>query len=131
MRAPTGRITRVTNRDATIALFATWKSLARRSIRKTTTKKSNASSVHPRKEAATACACPELERPGTPLSRPLLNNDSSHGLRDHARRNIAIQKRGANCGHREQRSPLADPAQANAADTEQRSVHHGAAERPR
>src|SRR6266403_2640087 len=44
----------------------------------TTTKKSNASSVHPRKDAVTACAWPDPESPGTPLSRPLVINDPSH-----------------------------------------------------
>src|SRR5579871_3666165 len=89
-------MTSVTNSEKTTSLLATWKSFASRSIRKTTTKKSNASSVQPRNDAATACACPERERPGTPLSRPLFNNASSwnrFGL--HALRYVAIQDDGA------------------------------------
>src|SRR5215472_14314110 len=129
--APTGRITSVTNNDATISPFATWNSWASRSIRKTTTKKSNASSVQPRNEAATACACPERDKPGTPLSRSLLSNRaSSNGFGVHAQRNIAIQHRGASGSQRQQRSALARPSQAKSADTKERRVNHGAAEHP-
>ncbi len=67
------------------------------SNKKTTTKKSKASSVHPKNEAVTAWNCPALDRPATPLSRSLLNNTSSQGLGGHALRNIMIKHRAAHC----------------------------------
>src|ERR1700730_4994862 len=45
----------------TMALLATWKWTASVSTRKTTTKKSKASSVQPKKLAATACQASERE----------------------------------------------------------------------
>jgi hypothetical protein len=45
----------------TMALLATWKWTASVSTRKTTTKKSKASRVQPRKLAATACQSPGRE----------------------------------------------------------------------
>src|SRR4029077_7563689 len=45
----------------TMAVFATWKWSARVSTRKTTTKKSNASRVQPKKLAATACHASDRE----------------------------------------------------------------------
>src|SRR5207237_9402029 len=55
-KAPKGRMARVAVMLHTIALFCTPKCWARTSTIKTTTKKSKASSVHPRYAAVTACA---------------------------------------------------------------------------
>ena len=52
--APTGRNTSVIVSVKMICFFGTWKCAERTSSRKTTTKKSNASSVQPRKPAVTA-----------------------------------------------------------------------------
>src|SRR5581483_1751668 len=57
MSAPTGRVASVAVSVHTIAALVTWNCAARMSTRKTTTKKSEASSVQPRKPAVTACHC--------------------------------------------------------------------------
>src|SRR4029077_11104697 len=59
--APTGRIARVAVMVHTIALFVTWNWAASVSTRKTSTKKSNASRVQPKKLAVTACHCSDRE----------------------------------------------------------------------
>src|SRR5260370_41408649 len=103
-------------------------------MRNTTTKKSNASSVHPKKDAVTACAWPDPESPGTPLSRPLLIalliNDAPNRTNRHALCYIAIKQPCANTGQSQQYSPCADPTEAELADAKQRRVHHGQAQRP-
>src|SRR5579875_381936 len=53
--APTGRMASVAVTLRTMSRLGTWKCAARVSKRKTTTKKSKASSVQPRKPAAMAC----------------------------------------------------------------------------
>src|ERR1700730_3713662 len=98
MSAPTGRIASVTRRDATTAFLLTGKLEASLSKRKTTTKKSNASSVHPKNDAVTACAWPDPESPGTPLSRPLLINDPSHRSSTYALCYVAVEQARANSG---------------------------------
>ena len=62
--APNGRMARVAVIVQMIAPFETWKWTARVSTRKTSTKKSNASSVHPKKLAITACHCSTADRVG-------------------------------------------------------------------
>src|SRR6266568_1062839 len=103
-------------------------------MRNTTTKKSNASSVHPKKDAVTACAWPDPESPGTPLSRPLLIplliNDAPHRTNRHALCYIAIKQPCANTGQSQQYSPCADPTEAELAAAKQRRVHHSATQHP-
>src|SRR5258708_18252464 len=103
-------------------------------MRNTTTKKSNASSVHPKKDAVTACAWPDPESPGTPLSRPLmialLTNGAPNRTNRHALCYNAIKQPCATTGQSQQYSPCADPTEAELADAKQRRVHHGATQHP-
>src|ERR1041385_8926797 len=62
--APTGRMARVAVMVHTMALLVTWNWAARVSTRNTSTKKSKASRVQPRKLAVTACHCPGLAGDG-------------------------------------------------------------------
>ena len=93
--APTGRMSNVQESVATIFALETWKSAARESKRKTTTKKSNASRVQPRKLAATALKEPRRAEFGVPDMKEAaivcwtargVSNEKSWGRRDVAAR---------------------------------------------
>ena len=70
-------------------------------------------------------------KPGTPLSRSLLNNGASYWFGRHALRNIAIEQRRANSGQRQQRESRGRLPEAQFPDAEQRRIHHRAAQHPR